>query len=290
MKGVMNIIKRNRILLYVCLSILMLCLGYHLVAYFIVRPFVFQELTSARILGSNESSFFIELQYRAKNPYLVPYKVSPTEAFFYDNEALSGEVEFIDEVIKIRSFTNNLIRLNITLPRETFQRLMSNRIDEYAFQMVAYLRVQNPFFIFFIKEMRLNQFLPVNINRLMLDYLSAEFGNRISMNKESIRFQDLQNQTIMTCEVSIMNRGNLELFFRSFEGTVHLNYQINGTASSFTPVQFTRQDRAKTAQMVFRLDNILQKKDDVGYTISGNMIVSLWGRNYRFPIELIGEV
>jgi len=281
----MNIIKKNRILLYVCLCILALCLAYHLIVYFLVKPFVFQELTSAKILGSNEKYFFVEMKWNIANRYIVPYKVSVTESFFFENEVILGEVEFVGETQRIGSFKPNELTLNATIPRDTFQLLMSNMIDQYAFHMVAYANVQS---LFFKKEMRIDQFLPVNINRLMIDFLSSEFGNRISV--KNVYFQDIQNQTIMTCEVDVMNRGGLELFFRNFEGRVSVNPQVNGTASAFTPVHFLPNETAKTMQIVFRLDNLLQSKENIGYTINGSMQVNLWSRTYRFTIELIGEV
>jgi len=283
----MDIIKRNQIFLKVCVCILALCGIYHLLVYFIVSAPRFTEPVSVKIIGNGDEYFFLEMQWIVENQYHIPYKLSFSDANFYDGDSLFGDIDFSEDIMRVGMFSRTVSTLTATLQRSTFAKMMSDGKSAVSFHLIADGQIQN---LFFDKQLIINQFLPINVYQLLNDFLTEEYQkNLISIDKESVRFEDAGDHTIMTCDIHINNRGGLDLRFTALEdGRVSINRHITGAAISFTPVNFRPNQEVHSARINFYLNERIDRSMEIGYMITGKLKVSLWNRVFLIPILLVG--
>ena len=82
----------------------------------------------------------------------------------------------------------------------------------------------------------------------------------------------------------------MDLFFRSFEGTIRINNEYLGTLSSFQPISFKKNEAVKNTNLRFRFNRNITHNGDIKYILNGIFKVGMWGRTYSIPVELFGEI
>jgi len=281
----MNIIQRNKLLLTTCLTILILCAIYHAVVYFLLPLPDFIEPISVKVLGNEGSDFAIEMRCAIANKYHIPYKLYFTDA----KDDILTDIEFIEDTVRIPMFSRQYLSLRATLPRKTIAQLMADGKSGVSFHLLANAQVKS-----FLphRQRKIDQFLPINIYKLLYEFLTDEYQkNMISINNNTVRFENVANNATMNCEISIKNRGGLDLHFTGLEeGKVSINRRITGSVQSFTPIYFRSTDEVLSTRMSFFIPERVDRSQEIGYMISGNIKIGLWNWTFHVPIELVGEV
>jgi len=280
----MNIIKRNNLILTICLSILLLCAIYHAIVYFLIPPPRFTEPVSVKILGNDSSGFTIELSCAIQNKYHIPYKLTFTDA----KDDLLRDIDFIEDTVKVPMFARQYLILRATLPRNTIAQLMTEGKSAVSFHLLADAQIKS-----FLphKERHIDQFLPLNIYKLLNEFLSEEYHkNMITLNNASVRFENASDHATMTCEINIKNRSGLDLHLTGLEeGKVSINRRITGSVQTFAPIHFRSTDEALATRMSFFIPERVDRNQEIGYMITGNIKVTLWNWTFHIPILLVGE-
>ena len=248
-----------------------------------IKEPVFIQLVSARILGANERDFFIDLIWEVNNESITAYNIDITELNFHEFNETIARVYFND-MIKINPFTVSTFKVTATLNRDTFERLMSNYIESYSFNLTGTAKAKT---LFFSKDLDIYKFIPINIISLINDFLYESFKNSIIV--ERITYSEQSGRLLVDCDISLYNRTGLEMIVSDFEGKLYLN-NFEGTVIHFEPIRFVNNMPRRVSRIRFGIDNYpLEDSINNRYYIDGNITASLWEKEFIFPVEIIGE-
>ena len=264
---------------------LSICIALYIYKYMYIQDIEFKELVSARMLGANDKDFFLELIWNAQNSSYTAFKIDIAELFFYEFEEVIARV-FLDDTVYINPFTASVFVVNATLNRETYERLIYNFIDAYAFNLIGTAKAKT---LFFSKNLRIDKHIPINIKDIYCAFLSESFKNSILV--ENIDLIGRQNNLYIDCNITIFNRTGFDLYISDFEGNIYLSRVGNGVSTHFEPIRFIDNETTNTSSMSFVLDTHIPNDTAYHrYLIEGTMTAVFWDTEFKFPIEIIGEL
>jgi len=261
--------------------ILLLCIIHTLIVYKITLPPEFVKLTSTRLLGANERDIFIEMTWTVKNVSLFPYVLDNTNLYFHEQEIQIARVFFEDAVL-INAFADSKIKVNAAINRDVFERLIRNSIDDYSFDLRG--TAEAKFLFVLARKLSVTQHIPINITNLVTNFLQDSFKNAIYLE------QILLAENYINCIIAIINRPGFKMDITAFEGNIQIGKSKSGRAEYFYTTQFSPEDIKKTTRLRFTTEqNLIDKNFSQSYFIEGLLTVILWGREYNFPIKVVGD-
>jgi hypothetical protein len=263
---------------WVNISIVIFCICYHLFVFFTAKPPVFEELVSARIIGADETFIFVQLNWKLSKNNILPYRATFLEGHFWEDSQMMSNV-FIDDSFVVSPLSQ--VSMNAGIKKETFRRLLSNHIDAYSFHLVADVSKG----IFGIrKKQKIDQRLPINLQKLMFDFMVESSKNFFTMTGFETEQGNLNNLIV---RVSLLNQSGLELNFREFEGRLTTHKNSSGPATYFSPVMFRSNESSRSSSICFTLNSAVDSGEQLRFIINGTARVGLWGRIYSVPVELL---
>ena len=281
----MNIKKINFSLLTISFVLILFSISIKMIAFLNIKAPEFKKLISARIIGTDERNMFIEMIWELNNVSNIPYSLRNSEMFFFESENKIASIVF-DDKFTVKSFSSTSIKINVTLDKRIFEKLVLNYIDSYSFHLQGNADVR---FLFFSKKIFLNQFIPVNIKSLINDFLIDGLKNFFQIKSVESHFENEKSNLIF--KIDALNRISLPHTILSFKGKVFINKEITGTVYTFSPVQFIDEINNVNTELIFKLDNKFET-DIVPfrYFIKGFLEVRIWDNLYDIPFEMIGEI
>ena len=276
--------RLNIFLIIISILIIFVCFVYNAIAYSFISNLEFNRIISTRIIGTDVNDIFVEIVWEVQNDSISSYNLSINEAYLFELGERVGNIYF-DPISTIKGNSGTRLSIRADIPREIFERLMTNHIDSYTFHMIA---DATGWILFFPKNIRINQHLPIDIRLLINHFLSESLRNFLSV--ESAGIISERNANYLLCNISVYNRCQMDLFFREFEGTVEIDREFTGVLAGFEPIRFAANETVKNTNMRFRIDRNFIPNDTAGFILNGAFKVALWGRVYVVPIELMGEV
>jgi hypothetical protein len=272
--------KINAFFVYASVIMLSLCLILNIYTYYSLKHPEFKTQQSERVLGVGDQDVYLEMVWSFENPSKLPYRISKSELYFYENEDPVARIYFSRNQL-IKAFTKSNLNVNLTINKDFFEMLMQNNIDTYSFNMQGYAQAR---VLFFPKKVEINQYIPINISNLLSDFLDESFRNAVIFEGLTI------SRSYIESEVIIINRTGFDLFIDDFEGHLEINNNISGSTDVFTPISFTSDEKSKTTYIRFISEEpIVDIPTAYSYLITGYLSVQLWELEYVFPIIIMGE-
>ena len=276
--------RTNNFLFFLSIIIIFVCMVYNLIAYSFISPLEYSRIVSSRIVGTDLNHIFVEIEWEVYNSSVSSFVMNITEAHLFELGERVGNIYFSDFII-VKGFSSTRLIMRADIPRNIFERLMTNHIDSYSFHMIAHATGR---ILFLPKMIVINQHLPIDIRLLLNHFLSESLKNFITV--ENVGFVVERNASYLLCNISVYNRCQMDLVFREFEGTVEIDREFTGILTNFEPIRFASNETVKTTNMRFRLNQDFRPNDTAGFILNGTFKVGLWGRVYTIPVELMGEV
>ena len=277
----MDLSEKKNLFIIASAIIVVFCIAHTILLFVATKPPEFQSLINTRLLGANDRDIFIEMTWNVRNVSLFPYILDNANLFFYEQEFQIARV-FLEDAVIVNAFAHTRIKVNAAINRDIFERLIRNSIDDYSFDLRGTAEAR--FLFVFGKELQMTQYIPIRITKLLSDFLQDSFKNAIFF--EQIIIAD--NST--DCIIVFINRTGFEMEIMAFDGKIQIGKSHSGTADYFFPVYFREDERRKTTRIRFKTEStLLDRNFSQRYFVEGRMKVGLWGREYAFPVYLLGE-
>ena len=277
----MDLSDKKRLFIIASVAIVVFCIAHTILVFVATKPPEFLGLMSTRLLGANDRDIFIEMTWNVRNVSLFPYILDNATLHFHEQEIQIARV-FLDDAVIVNAFANTRIKVNAAINRDIFERLIRNSIDDYSFDLRGSAEAR--FLFIFGKKLPIAQYIPIRITNLLSDFLQDSFKNAIFF--EQIIITD----TSTDCIIVFINRTGFEMEIMAFDGKIQIGKSHSGTADYFFPVYFREDESRKTTRIRFRTEStLIDRNFNQRYFVDGRMKVELWGREYAFPVYLLGE-
>jgi hypothetical protein len=274
----------NILLLIITIIIIIATLIINLSLYLDNSPVKFTELNYARVIGSDALLFHIEMNCFVDSKIKLPYEISFEDANLYDDNALVNRVIIKKSIMKFLKRPN--VTMLVSIPRDKFIKITSNKIDDYAMQLKA-TAIKKTFF--FSKKIEINETIPINFLQLMQGYLTDLFNLKHTIRLESINHIPEGNEHYFYCRFSIQNQSRINIAITGFDAKINMSSGVSGTSVVFEPLNFTEKDEFKPAYIRFKLSEQPKSYLTSDIQISGTLKVRVWNRNYNIPIEIFNS-
>ena len=276
--------KINLILIVLIALLLSFVVVYNVHKYMKIEAPTFERLVSARIMGTNERDVFLEMVWSVQNPSRRNFSISETEMFFYEFGEPIARIYF-EEKIRISPRRSTNIKVYATIEKHKFESLMYNFIDVYSFNMSGTTKAST---LFMRKELKMFQFIPINIKEMVTNYLILSFRNAIAVDR--VNFYNEGSNSGVEFNLRMLNRTGFDLRIEDFTGDLEINRTISGFNPVIEQVAYLDGVTRGITKLRFSLDQrFVADEQPFRYVISGLMKMVLWDTEYIVSVEISGD-